>query len=393
MKESNGNDEAGGASRGPCGRCRPGNVALTSEQLTLDLQWLVAGIMFLTWVCIYASIFAYSFFLLHDLQNISVTACVGLGEETCLGQCATIALAMFLLGLSGMFLYTFLTFIAFGLRIIQWEDQVMEAQQKAEMRSTLQSQQANVFYSSVSDFEGITGTRQNPMENRFHLRDEMDAEEDDDHAVEYAIHDSDHGSNLQRKESRVRADPAVEYAIHDSDHGSNLQRKESRVRADPAALFVGSDEDDGRRIVRPLAFCKQPCCCCTKRFRRRFPKLYLDPTDVKIKFGRRGRLCDSTCVVGWSQGAAQCCMFPWLVLIMLATIWVVAETDPGKFGFESCDFGNLTADIDSETNFEKEGVQLTWFATLFTWIMFAVFGISAMLRTGYERFNSGKRIC
>ncbi|CAK9038511.1 unnamed protein product, partial [Durusdinium trenchii] len=140
---------------------------------------------------------------------------------------------------------------------------------------------------------------------------------------------------------------------------------------------------DGRYVLRPLLFCVPVCelCSCANK---RCPSLYVDPTVLVIKMGKTRRF-DSFCVVSWSQCGAQCCVLPWFILIITCTITVLSRTNPLEFGFDQgvCLVNETSSTAPPEL--EQQGVQLTWFAVLFTWIFLALFGVGTMVRTAYEK--------
>lgn len=225
---------------------------------------------------------------------------------------------------------------------------------------------------------------------------------------------SDHSPLVSPGMTATLSEPRDSSAFERRFSSSKLSRRFSKRRDSRAMADIDSeDEDEGEvdpiQFEEPLAFhadpenqfvfrpfakcnCVRSIQCCTNRC----PNLYIDPTEFAIHLGRRRRF-DTYCMVSWTQIGAQCCTFPWLVLILTATITVVSRTKPGDFStyeglcaVNSTLESNLTQSQEHQREIHNRAVALTWFAVLFTWAVLSAFGINALTKTAIKKYHEAK---
>jgi hypothetical protein len=141
------------------------------------------------------------------------------------------------------------------------------------------------------------------------------------------------------------------------------------------------------RTIRPFRFLQHlqlgnaACCrkCCS--YSPDAVQLHL----IEIRLGD-GNGVDASCVASWSAMSAQCCMFPWFVLLVLCSFTVLLAT-PNTHAIDEHDL-NVCGNITMATTDLNTTVEITWFVVMFTWAMLGGLTVLAFIRTAFRKLEA-----
>mmetsp|Transcript_2664 Transcript_2664/g.5179 ORF Transcript_2664/g.5179 Transcript_2664/m.5179 type:complete len:344 (+) Transcript_2664:67-1098(+) len=322
------------------------------ERVAVHVKWAVGSVFFSIWLIIYVVIFIFAAILSSDISFTDAILCK-VGTADCIGsKCEGIALSMLLLAISGICLFSSMTALSLSL----WK------QLRDEAKATIQDTDPE------NEEQVVVRSRRGGVDNSVVAPNAV--------AQTPGVLADDKNENVRPVSHSL--DSTASPDTHDGDVELELPNNQAAA---------AETEQVERPAYRPCL----PFKCVFENLRstcfRRCQGLYVDPTEFELKIGPNNKF-DKDCCVVWSTYGAQCCMFPWFVMVFTSTITVLGASNNTQDNDGYCDVKNENLKPnETAPELSIQGVQLTWFAVLFTWVVFGVFGVYALVKSFMHKMN------
>jgi hypothetical protein len=342
-------------------------------------RWALLASVFAMWTTLYFVLVVFGSDLLVQINIAKAAKCVGnaLSNDCADSTCAVLGISLSMFAFCGFFFFLSLATLgyALGYRSVMARKARLEAAREAEAPQRARRGGSDQGYvgagagsasrsrslpGSGSPAAGGSGGLGGGQADAVFHADEAELEHD-------ALMDSPNPHLLRSPESNW-----VQIGV------GRPPRSPSKVTGRP--IDPAPTAQHGRTI-RPFGFlqhlpCRDVACCkACCLYTPATVQLHL----VEIRLGD-GNGVDASCVASWSAMSAQCCMFPWFVLLVLCSFTVllpVAEHD-----LPVCEnVTTVTADFDTT-------VEITWFIVVFTWVMLGLLTMLAFIRTAFRKLEA-----
>jgi hypothetical protein len=362
--------------------CKLVPAPLLVRKRTGPWRWTLLAVVFAMWTALYFVLIVFGSDLLVQVNIGKAALCVGALSDACAApKCATLAISLELFAWCGFFFFLGLSTLSFALRhrSVMARKARLQAAREAEAPQRARrggSDQGQGGAGSVSQSRSPSASGPGSPADGGAGGPVVLGSGRSDAALLADDAELEHDALMDAPEPHLTAPESnwVQIGV------GRPPRSPSKVTGRPI------DPAPHGRTIRPFRFLQHlrlGLFCCKTCFSDSPNAMHLQLVEIRLGDGNG---VDASCVASWSAMSAQCCMFPWFVLLLLCSFTVLLATpnnhDIDDHDTELC--GNITmATTDLDTT-----VELTWFVVMFTWAMLGGLTVLAFIRTAFRKLEA-----